>query len=157
LDKTIITAFLIIAGVVTAVAVFNTIYPAIIEGSQAITSMEERIDDRLKSQIEIVHAAPEGQVNPDRAFVWVKNVGSAAIRAVEGCDVFFGPEGDFARIPHGTGNSHWEYTVENDTDWNPTATLKITIDLDYDLSDGERYFIKVVTPNGIADEYYFSK
>jgi hypothetical protein len=156
LDKAIITAFLIIAGVVTAVLIFNAIYPAAVQGSDAMAKMEERIGERMRSQVDIVHVAESGSYT-DVALVWVKNVGSTSIRSIERCDVFFGPEGNFSRIPYGVGTAHWEYDFENDSDWKPTATLKVTIDLDYNLVSGERYFVKFVAPNGVSDTHYFSK
>jgi hypothetical protein len=156
LDKTIVTAFLVIAGVVSVVLVFNTIYPAVVQSGNALLGRGRSIDERLQSQVEIVHAVPYGDVTRV-AYVWVKNVGSLSIGAVERCDVFFGPEGNFARIPYGEGDSHWTYDVENDTAWDPTATVKITIDYYTELVDGQRYFVKVVLPNGVSDEYYFSK
>ncbi len=151
MDKAMTTVFMIIASVVCAILVFNSLYPAVIRSSDAMTSMTIRVDDRLKSQIEIIHAAGDG----NDALVWVKNVGSLRIAAVERCDVFFGPEGNFARIPHGSGDPHWTYEVENDDEWKPTATLKITIHYGSSLSG--RYFVKVSIPNGISDEYYFSE
>jgi hypothetical protein len=158
LDKTIITALLIIAGVVCVVLIFNTLYPAIVQSSEAMVGMERRIDERLQSQIEIIHAVPDGVVTK-RALVWVKNVGSITIKPVDGCDVFFGPEGGFTRIPYGVEGAHWEYIVENEADnsWKPTATVKISIDVNDNLADGTRYFVKIVTPGGIEDELYFSK
>lgn len=156
MDKAIITAFMVIAGVVVAILVFNTVFPAVLQSSDALSSMEGRIDERIKSQIDIIHAAESADFT-DVALVWVKNVGSLSINAVERCDIFFGPEGNFARIPYGAGDSHWDYDVENDTDWKPTATLKVTIDLDYNLVAGTRYFVKVIAPNGVSDEAYFSK
>lgn len=152
MDKVITTTFLIIVSVVCAVLVFNAVYPAVIRSSYAMTSMTIRVDDRLKSQIEIIHAT--GDAVNDEAYVWVKNVGSLRIAAVERCDVFFGPEGDFARIPYGSGASYWTYEVENDNEWVPTATLKITITST--ISSGIRYFVKVAIPNGVSDEDYFS-
>lgn len=157
MDKTIVTALLVIAGVVSAVLIFNSIYPAVMQSSSAMAGMERRIDDRLKSQIEIIHAVPDGVVTK-RALVWVKNVGSLTIGAVESCDVFFGPEGNFTRISYGTGSApQWTYAVENDSAWKPTATLRIAIDVTDDLVDDTRYFIKIALPNGIADEFYFTK
>jgi len=156
LDKTIITALLLIAGIVSVLVVFNAIYPAVVQSSDAMVNMERRIDERFKSQIEIVHAVAYG-VSTKTVYVWVKNVGTTSIRAVNRCDIFFGPEGDFSRIPYNSGTSHWTYAVENDTDWKPTATIKITIDYKDYLVDGERYYIKVVLPNGISDDYYFTK
>ncbi len=150
MDKVITTTLLIIVSVVCAVLVFNAAYPAVIQSSDAMTNMAIRVDDRLKSQIEIIHATGSGS----NAFIWVKNVGSLRIIPIESCDVFFGPEGNFARIPYGSGATYWTYEVENASEWTPTATLKITIVNGGPLSG--RYFVKVTIPNGISDEDYFS-
>ena len=157
MDKIVVTTLLIIAGVVSAVLVFNTIYPAAVQSGDALTSRQRRIDERLRSQIEIIHAT--GQSNNSDVSVWVKNVGSSHISAIESCVVLFGLDGNFARIPYGEGTPYWEYELENDSAWNPTATLKITIR--YGTSDppyppAGRHFLKVTIPNGISDEYYFS-
>ncbi len=156
MDKTIVTAILLIAGLVVAVVLFKAIYPAVIQSSTAMNLRQRRIQERFNSQIEIIHAAEDGGYS-DIALVWVKNIGSLRIIPVESCDIFFGPDGDFARIPYGASDPGWTYEVENDVEWKATATVKITVDLDYNLADGERYFVKVVTPNGVFDEYYFSK
>jgi len=152
---------MIIAGVVTAVLVFNTIYPAVVQSSEALNSRQRRMDERLHSQIEIIHAVPYG-ASSKVAYAWVKNIGSTRVLAIESCDVFFGPEGNFSRIPYNgpygeAGQSRWTYQLENDDEWDPTATLKIIIDYQDNLQDGERYFLRVVLPNGISDEYYFGK
>lgn len=156
MDKAIVTTFMIIASVVVAVMIFNTVYPAVMESGQAMVSMKNRVDRRLQNQIEVIHAAPSGGYS-NVVLVWIKNIGSESIQAVERCDVFFGPENSFGRIPYGEGSSHWTFTIENDTAWKPTATLMLTIELPYSLSEGERYYFKITTPVGIADEYYFSK
>ncbi len=59
MDKTITTALLIVISMVTAVALFNAAYPAVIKGGDAITSMANRADDRMQSQIAIIHMAGE--------------------------------------------------------------------------------------------------
>lgn len=157
MEKTIITAFMIVAGVVSAVFFFNAIYPAVIQSGDAMVSMQRRMNERLRSQIDIVHATGYGGSN---AIIWVKNVGSSSIRPIENCDVFFGPEGNYVRIPLETGEvpaPYWEWKVTNDSsnEWKPTATLQITIIYGSVLSG--RYYIKVTTPNGVSDEYYFSE
>jgi len=149
-DKTIVTALLVMAGVISAVFVFNSIYPAIVQSNDAMTTMERRMDERLKSQVTIIHATGSGGAT----LVWVKNVGSLRIAPVEACDLFFGPEGNFARISYGTASSQWQYAVENGTEWNPRATVKITINSS--LTPGTRYFFKIVLPNGVSDEYFIS-
>lgn len=169
MDKTITTVFLIIASVVAAVLVFNAVYPAIGQGSEALLAMTNRVDERMKSQIEIIHMSGEldasqwwQDANGDGdfdVFVWVKNVGTRRIVPIENLDVFFGPEGNFARIPHrskaGGVFPYWEGQVENGADWSPTGTVKITLHLSGIPASG-RYFIKIVIPNGVSDEDFFS-
>jgi len=150
LDKTIVTALLVMAGVISAVFVFNSIYPALVQSSDAMTSMERRMDDRLKSQIEIIHAA----ASSGHVVIWVKNVGTQRIVAVEACDLFFGPEGSFHRVTYGVSDAQWQYVFESGSEWLPTATLKVTIK-NTALASGTRYFVKFVLPNGVYDEYYF--
>ena len=155
MDKAIVTTFLLIAGIVTAILVFNTVYPAVIRSGDAITMMERRIEDRLKSQVEIIHAT--GKSTDTDVSVWVKNIGSSRISVVERCDLFFGPEGNFTRIPYGSGGPpYWDYTLENDTRWNPTATLKITIHHSPGYPSAGRNFVKVIALNGVSDEYFFN-
>jgi len=152
-EKAIITAFMTLAAVVAAALLFSAVYPAVVNGSEAMASMSNRIGDRLLSQIDIIHATGNGS----EALIWVKNIGSRRIAAIERVDVFFGPEGDFARVPYGAsqGNPYWSWDLENDTAWNPTATLRITVHTDALLSG--RYFVKVTTPNGLSAETYFSE
>ena len=148
-----VTVLLIIAGVVCTVAVFNAVYPAIGYSSGAVVTITGKISDRIKSQIEIVEAVAQSA----DVLVWVKNVGAAQIGGIEQSDVFFGKQGDLSRIPCGEAGSpkpYWDYMIENDTEWMPTATLKITIHLTEPPSG--TYFVKMVTPNGVSDEYQFS-
>lgn len=167
MDKAITTAMLIVISMVLSIMLFNVAYPAVVEGGDAITSMAGRTQDQMLSQIRIIHAAGEldsagwwqdtngnGQFD---VFIWVKNVGDTRINALEQLDVFFGPEGNFARIPHedaGSGSLPvWSWTIENALEWTPTATLKITVRYNLPLTTG-RYFIKVITPNGVEDSTF---
>jgi hypothetical protein len=146
---------MIVASVIAAVLVFNAVYPAVVQSNSAMVGMKVRIDERLHSQIAVIHATKSAD-QPEVALVWVKNIGSSSIKAIERCDVFFGPEGNFYRIPHGSGDRRWEHVLENDSYWKPGATLRVSVILDYGLEPGERYFFKMVTPSGISAEHYFS-
>jgi len=156
-DKAITTALLILAGVVCMIFVFNSVYPMVNRSSQAMVSMADKIDDRMKSRVNIVHAA--NTANRQTVYIWVKNVGSSRIVSIEESDVFFGQEDDFDRVSYvsdaGSSYPRWAYSLENDTEWLAGATLKITITYDADPGAGT-YFIKVIIPNGISDEYFFS-
>src|SRR5574341_725066 len=62
MDKVITTALLIVIGMVLAVSLFNSAYPAVMDSGQAISAMAGRTEDRLQSQIEIIHVAGVGVV-----------------------------------------------------------------------------------------------
>lgn len=157
MDKAITTALLIIAGVICIMFVFNSVYPAVNRSSAAMVSMAEKMDERMKSRINIVHAA--NSADRKTIYLWVKNVGTLRIVNIDETDVFFGPSDNFSRIPYvddaGGSYPQWSYTLENDTEWLTGATLKITITYDSDPGAGT-YFAKVVIPIGISDEYFFS-
>lgn len=122
-----------------------------------MVSMADTVDERMKSRINIVHAANTA----DRLsiYIWVKNVGSTKIAPVDDCDIFFGQEDDFARIPGAAealgGSPNWDYEIEKGDQWDPKVTVKITITYTVDPGAGT-YYIKVVLPNGITEEYYFT-
>ena len=157
MDKAVTTALLIIAGVVSMIFVFNSVYPMVNRSSQAMVSMAQQVDERMKSRINIVHAANTA----DRlsVYLWVKNVGTQRILGVEDSDLFFGEETDFQRIPYvddaGASYPRWSYSLENDTQWQTSATLKVTITYTSDPGAGT-YFAKFIIPNGISDDFYFS-
>ena len=157
MDKAVTTALLVVAGVICMIFIFNSVYPMINRSSAAMVSMADTIDERMKSRINIVHAA--NTADRQTVYLWVKNVGTSRIVSIDECDVFFGQETDFARIPYvddaGEDYPQWAYTLENDTEWLTGATLKITISYDADPGAGT-YYAKVVIPIGIAAEYFFS-
>jgi flagellar protein FlaG len=148
---------LTIAAIVAIVAVVNAVLPSVSRTSGALISASGVVEGRIASQVEIVHATGE-DADPD-ADAWVKNTGASTISALERVDLFFGPEGNFQRIPQGDPGCTapcWEYEVENASVWEPTATLHIIIHADSNLASGTTYYLKVVTPNGIADSKFFT-
>jgi len=165
MEKIIVTVLLLMAATVSALLVFNAVYPAVGKGGAAVGTMADSVSDRVLSQIDIIHAS--GELDSDGAyqdtnsdgyfnvFVWVKNVGSSRILAVGDSDVFFGEQGDFERIPYvndaGGSLPSWTWSVENDSEWGPTATVKMTIYFSSPLTSGS-YLLKVTSPNGVTDE-----
>jgi hypothetical protein len=156
-DKVVTTALLIVAGIVCAMFLFNSVYPMVNRSSEAMVSMTEQIDDRMKSRINIVHAA--SSADRKTVYIWAKNVGTSRIVTIEESDLFFGLEDNYNRIPYTTDASgsypQWSYSIENGSEWLTGVTVKFTITYSSDPGPGT-YFIKVVIPNGIADEYFFS-
>lgn len=140
------------------VAVINAVLPAVSRTTGSLLASSDVVQDRIASQIEIVHATGENG-NPD-ATVWVKNVGAARIAPIDRIDLFFGPTGEFQRVPFGTDSSCaapcWYPTLENATEWTQTATLRISVKTTDNLTTGTTYYVKVVTPNGTLDSKYLT-
>jgi flagellar protein FlaG len=156
-EKAIATVMLTVAGITAVIAVINALMPAVSRTGGALVASADSVDARISTSIEIIHAS--GVDASPTVEGWVKNVGSVGIRPLDRVDVFFGPSDSFLRVPYGGPGCVapcWDYTIENDTVWNPTATLRLTLTLDYDLVAGTTYYIKVVAPNGINDARFFT-
>jgi hypothetical protein len=148
---------LTVAAVVAVTSVINAVMPAISRTANALVSSADVADDRITSQIEIIHAT--GTVSESEATVWAKNTGASTILPLEKLDVFFGPEDAFQRVAYGGPSCTapcWNYTLENDTSWAPTATLRITVYLTDPLTASTTYFVKIVAPNGVEDSKFFT-
>jgi hypothetical protein len=143
---------------VAIIAVVNSVMPALSRANGSMVMTSDAINDRMSSQVEIIHAT--GVDAATQADTWVKNVGASRIGPIDRTDVFFGPEDDFDRIPYGGPSCTapcWDYVLEGGaTEWGPTATLHVIIYLDYSITTGTTYFVKVVVPNGISDAKFFS-
>lgn len=151
MDKVMVTLLLVIAGVVCSMVLINAVYPAITGSSGAIVDAASKIDDRIRSNIAIIETSNSGS----NIYVWIKNVGASSIGGIGNSDVFFGPQGNFARIAYGGPTApYWDYSIENDTRWGPSATIKITVH--YTGTPSGQYYFKVVIPNGISAEDNYS-
>ena len=162
MDKAITTSLMIVISMVLALMLFNSAYPAIIQSGDAISSVAYQASERLKQDIRIIHSAAELDKNGwwqdangngfFEVFIWVKNTGALRLTAPERMDVFFGPEGNFNRIPYeaeaASAYPRWTWLVENAAEWSPTATLRITLRFTAPIMSG-RYFLKVVLPDGL--------
>lgn len=156
---------LTIAAIVGVVSVVNVVLPAINRAGNALVSSADVADDRLSSRVEIIHAT--GQDAATQAEVWAKNTGASRLIALTKIDVFFGPSTNYERIPSGgtisadppvacTPTPCFKYEIENDTNWDPTATLHIVIFLTDPLAAGNTYYVKVVASNGVEDAKFFT-
>jgi archaellum component FlaG (FlaF/FlaG flagellin family) len=115
--------------VVSAVLVINSVYPAIVRSGNSLTRVATKLDERIESQIKVVYATAEldengvwqdkGTIGKFDVNLWVKNVGASRIIGIDSTDIFYGVEGNFARIPYttdaGGGYPQWSYSLENGT------------------------------------------
>lgn len=156
MDKVVASMLLIVAAVVAVGLVVNATLPAIDRGTGAMISGAGKVDERIKTQVRIIHDTRHATDNT-KALIWVKNVGASRITAIERSDIFFGPEGNFSRIPYDateTISPSWKYDVEDGGEWEPTKTVRITIRYGAVLSGA--YFFRITTPIGVSAEDFFS-
>lgn len=166
MDKVITSMLLLIAAIVATVTVINAVLPAIQRTSSDIATASDVVGTRLRSDVRIVETA--GVAGQDYVQIWAKNVGASTIPALEKIDVFFGETDDFGRIGYDSedtcpnpslpprSENCWQYTLENDDEWAPYATLRITIYLTYDLEADMDYVSTIVLPNGIIASKVFT-
>jgi hypothetical protein len=154
MDKVMVTVLLLIAGVVCSMVLLNAVYPAITGSSGAIVDAASKIDDRIRSNIAIIQISDSSS----DVYIWIKNVGASSIGGISKSDIFFGPQGNFARITYSDTPAapSWRYDVEGGGAWGPTATLKITITGTGALTALSEYYFKIVIPSGISAQDFYS-
>jgi hypothetical protein len=157
MEKAIATILLTVASIVAIVTVINALMPAISRTNGSIVATSDSVNNRISTDLEIIHVAgTDGSADVE---AWAKNTGADRIAPMSRVDVFFGPENAFVRVPYGDPGCAapcWSYTVENDSEWNPTATVRIDLTSDTNLVQGETYYIKIVAPNGVTDARFFT-
>jgi len=152
MNKAIVTVLFIICGVITSLAIFNGLYPAVLESSSAIDSASNQLSEQIRSDIKIIQVSSSGTV----VSAWVKNVGTIVIEDIAGSDIFLGSDDNYTYINYESTEPYWTYQIQgSDTTWSQTVTIKITITLESSLSAGQ-YTLKMVTPNGTTDQLAFS-
>jgi len=160
MDKVITSMLLTIAAVIATVVVINAILPAVQRAGSDITAASDSAGDRIRSDVRIIEVS--GIDTDDFAQIWAKNVGASRIYAVDKSDVFFGPVNNFSRavydstsecptpaVPPRTVDC-WQYSIEGDTKWTISTTVRITVYISYDLAAGTEYVVTVVLPTGIV-------
>lgn len=166
MDKVITSMLLIIAGVIATVVVINAILPAVQRAGSDITAASGVAGDRIRSDVRIIEISAVD--TDDFAQVWAKNVGASEITAIEKSDVFFGPTNNFTRVVYDPTSECptpavpprtvdcWQYTIEGDTQWSLSTTVRITIYLSYNLAAGTEYVVTIVLPTGIVTTRTFT-
>jgi len=160
--EAISAAIITIASVIAAAGFITTVYPSIIEAGAPVIASTHTLDDRIKTDITIIHEANNS--GGTEVYIWIKNVGNNQIPSslIDNSDLFFGEQGDFMWIAYnGTRyvSSSWNYTIENsgNNKWGQGETIKVTINTtDNPVTSGKEYFVKFIMYNGVSDDDYFT-
>ena len=129
MEKAITSALLIIASIIAAMALINAVLPAASKSSGALIMANSVAADRIKTDIEIVHAS--GNDSSNKITLWVKNIGTKNIVPISASDVILTTPSDILRLPYVSGCSSadcWDYSVEDTgSDWKQSVTVKFTL------------------------------
>jgi len=158
MDKVIVTALLVIAGVTAAALVTTTLTPIVGSSSRSIVESQKDLSVRISTDVEIVtvHSMNSTTVN-----AWVKNIGGANITQLSLSDIFIGSNDQtqfYVLSYDSTGNladNNWSTTKTGP--WTQGETVEISIKLNNAsaLIKPKIYFLRFATSNGIQSDYQF--
>jgi len=153
MEKAITTSLLIIASIVAALALINSVIPAMGKSASALATANSTTADRIRTDIEIIHAT--GDVS-GVITVWVKNVGTKKIHTISSSDIILTTPTSVASLPYDAACSSecWKYDLEGGaSDWSRAVTVKFT--LKTTVTTGV-YTITISSPNSASATEDFS-
>lgn len=155
MDKAITSGLLIIASVVATIALINSVIPALSKSSGALVNANAAASDRIRTDIEIVHAA--GDTTAKTVTFWVKNIGTTTIKDITSSDIFLDTPSSLSRLSYVSGctSDCWDYALEGGaSDWSNSETVKFTLTLS-SLSTGV-HSVQLSVFNGVSSDKDFS-
>ena len=159
MDSVISEAILTIAVVVAAITAAVTFMET---NSQFTTTQAANAQIERQTAITSIKTVFATNDSSSEMKVWIKNVGQSTLTYGDlgRFNMFFGPAGNFSLIPYNsTSVPGWNYTLissdGNTLKFDPGSTVEVTIRIGYQLTAGDYYF-RVVTNNGVIDEYNFA-
>ena len=156
MDKIIVTALLVIAGVTAAALVVTTLTPIIGKSSRSVVDSQKDVATRILTDIKVIKAHASSETT---AKAWVKNIGNANVDFLEQSDLFISSVDGATFIPltNGTSTDN-KWTTSKTGSWTKGETVEFDVSLKTGdaLLKGTSYVFSFSTPNGIASEYTFT-
>ena len=156
MDKVIVTALLIIAGVTAAGLVVATLTPIVSSSSRSVVDSQKTMAGRMATDIKVITVHT---VNDENLTTMVKNVGNATVYSVEQSDVYItDTDGSrFIVLQYHTSTVPYWNVDGGVSAWTQGQTIKLNVDLGTAdaLETGHTYLLNFSTPNGVASEYRF--
>ena len=156
MDKVIVTALLVIAGVTAAALVVTTLTPIVGKSSRSVVESQKDMSLRIQTDITVI------QVHSNTATTtkaWVKSVGISNVDFIEQSDLFITSVDRSLFIPltNGSGaDNNWKTDKTGSWTKGETVEFEMTLNNANPLVKGTTYVFSFSTPNGIASEYEFT-
>lgn len=156
-SEAVSTAILIIAGVIVATAIVSAIYSQASLMSSAVRIASRISEDRIRTEIRIVHVAVNSSVDSSYLLIFIKNIGSKGIAQEEviRSDIYIGSEtcsSMYLYSPEPIQN-RWSFTIADsngDGVWSPGETLVVRVVNSTAIKPP--ICTKIVLPNGVGHE-----
>ncbi len=162
-SEAISTAILIIAGIIVATAIASTMYSQASLMISAVRIASKISEDRVRTEIKIVHVAINSSENSSHLLIFIKNIGSRGITQEEiiKSDIYIGSD-TCSTIYHYSLNPvksrfSWSYTIidiNGDGVWSPGET--IVLRAFNSTAINQPICVKIVLPNGVSHEALFN-
>jgi flagellar protein FlaG len=158
MEKAITTALLVIASIIAAIALTNSVLPAVGRSTGAVLTSSAEVAGRVKTDLSIVFAS--GNTSSTEITYWTKNVGLQEILGADKSDLFLTTPTVIKRIDHLASCSSespdcWSYSFEGGaTNWIQATTIRVSVRL-ITLTTGQ-HTVRFVVPNGVSAEKVFS-
>ena len=155
MEKAITSGLFIIASVVATIALINAVIPAVGKSSGALVSANAAASDRIRTDIEILHAT--GDTSAKTVTFWVKNIGTTTIKDITVSDIFLDTPSSVSRLSYTSGCSSdcWDCALEGGaTVWKQSETVKFTLTMS--TLDSGVYSVRLSVFNGVSADKDFS-
>lgn len=158
-SEAISTAILVVAGVIVATVIASAFYSQIYAVDSFMRIVMKSSEDRVKTNIKIVHASLNTSIDKNYLVIFVKNIGLKTIshQEIMMTDLYIGSGLCNTLLLYDQSNTqgYWEYMLmdlNGDSLWSPSETLIIRI---YNTTAFyQPICVKIVLPNGVEHEAY---
>ncbi|MEM0005392.1 MAG: hypothetical protein QXV81_03070 [Ignisphaera sp.] len=156
-SEAVSTAILIVAGVIVATAIVSAIYSQASLMSSAVRIASRISEDRIRTEVRIVHVAVNSSVDGGYLLIFIKNIGSRGIaqEEISKSDIYIGSEtcsSMYLYSPEPTQN-RWSFTIvdsNGDNVWSPGETLIVRVFNSTAIKPP--ICTRIVLPNGVGHE-----
>ena len=160
MDKVIVTALLVIAGVTAAGVAVATLTPVMTKSSTAVVEKAKDTSEKISTDVKILMVHPSA-ANDDQILAIIKNVGSVNIIPVSESNIYI-ENADGSKFYAPTfnaagGDGNWNFTPATPIYLAPGVTMTVDIDLPEDLVATNSYVLTYITPNADTDIFPFGK
>ena len=168
MDKVIVTALLVIAGVTAAGLVMTTLTPIVGSSSQSVVESQKDLSRRIQTDFEITAVPADSDV---LVSAWIKHVGGANISFIEQSDVFVSStdKEQFVFLcyddPISCTENKWSAFEKDGVTkktgyWTEGETIQLTLSLKDDaisklVQSTRTYNFEFTTSNGVKSAYQF--